>query len=125
MALRGVRQIDVAAAVSERLPEGERFSELALSQIATKRRVPSPELAVIISAVLGCTVEEIFPDLGKEVSKVRKSCGTKKYRCRKCGQFCGEQWGSTDSDKMSKRAESLLCERCTLSDLDPTKGGNS
>jgi len=75
MALRGERQIDVAAAASERLPEGERLSEVAMSRIVTGRKTPSPEQVAILASVLECPVEEIFPDLGKETSNVRKSEG--------------------------------------------------
>jgi hypothetical protein len=40
-------------------------------------------------------------------------------RCRDCGRFCGETWEATDSGKMSKRALSLRCPRCTRKGLAP------
>lgn len=43
-------------------------------------------------------------------------------RCRSCGHFVGEGWTGCDSDRMSKRAAALYCDRCTSRDLAPDAG---
>lgn len=102
------------------LPEEQHLSEHDITRLCCGRKDPSPEQAGALADVLDCPVEEIFPNLEAERYSPDKP---KLNRCRKCGRIVGETWGATDSDKMSKRAESLLCERCTRSELDPKKGG--
>ena len=136
----------VADAANKLLPKDSRLSEFDITRLVCGRKNPSPEQAAVLASVLSVPISEIFPDVasslrsvadaiapasldcvsgGKEVSNVWKTDGTNQNRCSKCGKFCGEQWGASDSDKMSKRADSLLCESCTLSELDPEKGGES
>lgn len=75
------------------LPEELHLSEHDITRLCCGRKNPSPEQAAALAAVLGCSVESIFPDVasslrsvadaiapasldyvsgGKNVSKVRK-----------------------------------------------------
>ncbi len=73
----GLRYCDALRSANERLPAELWLTETALSKIITGRQRVKPEQAEALAAVLGCPVEEIFPDLGKEVSSVRKPEGGK------------------------------------------------
>ena len=73
----GLRYWQIAEAANKNLPPELHLSENAVTRLATNRKTPSPEQAAVLAAVLGCRVEKLFPDLGKEVSKVRKSEGGK------------------------------------------------
>jgi hypothetical protein len=55
----------VADAANKLLPEDARLSEFDITRLVCGRKAPSPEQAEALAAVLGCPVEEIFPDLGK------------------------------------------------------------
>ena len=109
----GLRYIDVIVKANRELPEHRQLSEPVLSKICTDRMRPSVEQAEAIAKVLGVPTSELFQGLGAD--------GARLNRCSKCGQFVGDQWGATDSGRMSKRADSLLCERCTRKSL----GGES
>ena len=113
----GLRYIDVIGRANLELPENRKLSEPVLSKICTDRMRPSFEQAEAIAKVLGVPASELFNELGVG--------GTKMNRCCKCGQFVGDQWGATDSGRMSKRADSLLCESCTRKSLLPDEGGQS
>ncbi|MBC8378258.1 MAG: hypothetical protein H8E62_03700 [Planctomycetes bacterium] len=70
---RGLRYCDVIQLANERLPADVWLTETALSKIITGRQRVKPEQAEALSAVLDCPVEEIFPNIGKESSSVRKA----------------------------------------------------
>lgn len=61
----GLRNIDLARAVNKTLPENERISENAVTQILTKRRIPTTRQADAISSALGRTVAQLFNDAGR------------------------------------------------------------
>ena len=113
----GLRYIDVIGRANRELPENRKLSEPVLSKICTDRLRPSKEQAEAIAKVLGVRASELFQGLEDH------SPGSN--RCSRCGQFVGEQWGATDSGRMSKRADSLLCENCTRKSLLPDEGGQS
>jgi hypothetical protein len=63
---RRLRYCDVIQSANERLPADVWLTETALSKVITGRQRVKPEQAEAVAAVLGSTVEEIFPDLGKD-----------------------------------------------------------
>lgn len=105
----GLRYIDVIREANRELPDNRQLSEPVLSKICTGRLRPSLDHAQAISNILGVPVSELFTELRADAATPN--------RCCKCGQFCGDQWGATDAQHMSKRADSLLCERCTRKSL--------
>ncbi len=56
----------LAAAANKLLPEEFHLGEFDITRLVCGRKNPKPEQAEALAAVLGCTVEEIFPDLGKD-----------------------------------------------------------
>lgn len=106
----GLRYIDVIREANRELPDNRQLSEPVLSKICTGRNRPSLDHANAIAHVLGVDASELFQRLEAD--------GAKPNRCCKCGQYCGDQWGATDAEHMSKRADSLLCERCTRKSLE-------
>ena len=63
---RRLRYCDVIQSANERLPADVWLTETSLSKICTARQRAKPEVAEALAAVLGCPVEEIFPDLLKD-----------------------------------------------------------
>ena len=71
----GLRYWQIAEAANKHLPPELHLSENAVTRISTNRKTPSFRQAKALSRVLGVPLSEIFPDLGTEVSNVRKSEG--------------------------------------------------
>jgi len=92
MALRGTRYLDVALEASERLPENERLSEVALSRIVTGRKTPSPQQAEALAAVLDCLVEEIFPDVASSLRSVADAIAPASLDCVSGGNNSSNVW---------------------------------
>ena len=108
---KGLRHWQIAEQANALLPDEQHLSEQAVTRLVTRRKVPTYEQAEAIAKILGgVPVSDLFAEL--------RADGATPNRCCKCGQFCGDQWGSTDSGRMSKRADSLLCERCTRKSLE-------
>jgi transcriptional regulator with XRE-family HTH domain len=112
---KGLRYWQLAEKANVMLSEEQHLTEQAVTRLVTRRKRPSAQQAEAIGRVLGVPVNSLFLELGTN------SEGNN--RCCKCGQFCGDQWGATDSERMSKRADYLLCERCTRKGLLPDEGG--
>jgi hypothetical protein len=65
----------VASAANKLLPEELHLSEFDITRLVCKRKNPSFPQAEALAAVLGCSVESIFPDLGTNSSNVRNPKG--------------------------------------------------
>ena len=113
----GLRFIDVVRLANPSLPANRQLSEAVLSKICTDRRRPTIEDAEAFARILGDSVESLFPSTDFQDDTAKRN------RCSRCGQFCGNQWGATDAGRMSKRAESLICEQCIRKTLQPDLEG--
>jgi hypothetical protein len=59
-----LRKLCVQHDTNKRLPEEFHLSEFDITRLVCGRKNPKPEQAEALAAVLGCPVEEIFPNLG-------------------------------------------------------------